>query len=411
MSYSIIPITSAGVTINPYITTGVYADIMFTSAASVTLAANVIVNPTVVSGAQGAFKIRWNASLLLSTFSVSICGTTFNQDSVNQPGSFDCFYDGSAWTVFYVPDSSQQPQESKGVGLVTAATSGTTTWVAGSDFFYQKVSGAPTTLVGNLVYTAATSGVKGGTMFFVEIAGGITLSSSSMTVFGQTILSEDALNGGAMVIACFNQNSSTWTSVYVSKALAITQFPIIAALTVLANATNASAKPTAVAAGSEGQVFMRRSNALGFNFLEADNFLGSTELWTPVVLAVEINSAALLTSFATPVVIASASTTPGGGYPVFLGALFFMESGGVAYAANTNIGIRYTGSGDDLAKFDGALAITPSSDYTHQIFPTAPSSGAAALGTQIELYTKTGNPTTGTRTLKMLLFLALRPAP
>ena len=409
MSYSIIPITSAGVTIDPYITTGIYADIMFTSAASVTLAANVIVNPTVVAGAQGAFKIRWNASLLLSTFSVSICGTTFNQDSVNQPGSFDCFYDGSTWTVFYVPDSSQQPQESKGVGLVTAATSGTTTWVAGSDFFYQKVSGAPTTLIGNLVYTAATSGVKGGTMFFVEIAGGITLSSSTMTVFGQTILSEDALNGGAMVIACFNQNSNTWTSVYVSKNLAITQFPIIAALTVLANATNASAKPTAVAAGSEGQVFMRRSNALGFEFLESDNFSGSTELFAPRIKYGTILSADILTSHATPVVILD--EIDAGGVPVLVTMLFGMTSGGSAYASHTDIGIRYTGASDDIASFDSALAITGTDFYSHQIVLTPPSSGAVSWTNSIELYTKTGSPTAGTRNILYALFFTSIPSP
>jgi hypothetical protein len=156
---------------------------------------------------------------------------------------------------------------------------------------------------------------------------------------------------------------------------------------------------------------MRRSNALAFDFLEADNFSGSTELFTPIVLDVEINSAAILTSFATPVVIADSSTTPGAGYPVFLGALFYMVSGGVAYAANTNIGIRYTGSGDDLASFTGALAITASSDYTHQLFPVAPASGATAIGNQIEFYTKTGAPTTGTRSLRLKLFLTLRPAP
>jgi hypothetical protein len=411
MSFTTQPITASGGTFDAFIGFGIYTNFRTTSSGGVTLTGNVVFNSTITAGIPCSYTILWDATLFLSTFSVSIEGFIMNQADVNQSGRFECYYDGTAWTVQYFADGLDQPQVYFGVESVAVLTSGTVTLTAGVSKYYQRLFGSPTTLIAAYNVTANTAGVKDGTQFFIEIASGTTIGANAFTVFTQTILAADALAGGAMVIATFDATANVWRSVYINKALALTQFPSIAALSVLANDTNASDVPKAVVAATNGQVLMRRSNALAFNFLEADNFSGSTELFTPVVLDVEINSAAILTSFATPVVIADTSTTPGAGLPVFLGALFYMVSGGVAYAANTNIGIRYTGSGDDLASFTGALAATASSDYTHQLFPVAPASGATAIGSQIEFYTKTGAPTTGTRSLRLKLFLALRPAP
>lgn len=411
MSFVTQNITSAGATINASVGFGQHGNFRVTSTGTVALAANIVFSSTTVAGQESQYEILWDGDFTLGSFAVTIEGFSMNQSDVNQSGRFSCFFDGTAWTVQYFADGLDQPQVYFGVESVTVPTSGTLTLTAGISKYYQRLSGAPTTLVAAYNVTANTAGVKDGTQFFIEIASGTTIGANAFTVFTQTILAADALSGGAMVIATFDATANVWRSVYIQKALALTQFPAIAALSVLANDTNASDLPKAVTAATNGQSFMRRSNALAFNFLEADNFSGSTELFTPVVLDVEIGSAAILTSFATPVVIANGTTTPGGGFPVFLGALFYMVSGGVAYAANTNIGIRYTGSGDDLASFTGALAATASRDYTHQLFPVAPVSGAAAIGDQIELYTKVGNPTTGTRSLRLKLFLALRPAP
>jgi hypothetical protein len=411
MVFTPLNITSAGATVDTAIGFGQYSNIEVKSSGLVVLAGNIAFNTTTTAGQSAFYRIRWNGEFTLGSFSTTIEGFVINQSDVNQTGTFECYFDGTAWTVQYFADGTDQPQVFYGVQSVTVPTSGTLTLTAGVSKYYQRLSGGPTTLVAAYNVTAATLGVKDGTQFFIEIASGTTTGANAFTVFGQTILAADALAGGAMVIATFDATANTWRSVYINKAIALTQFPAIAALSVLANDTNASDLPKAVTAATNGQAFMRRSNALAFNFLEADNFSGSTELFTPVVVGVDIGSADILTSFTTPVVIADFSNTPGAGYPVFLGALFYMVSGGVAYAANTDIGIRYTGSGDDLAFFTGALATTASNDYTHQLFPVAPASGATALGQQIEFYTKTGNPTTGTRSLRMLLFLTLRPAP
>lgn len=405
------PITASGGTFNAFVGFDIYSNFRTTSSGGVSLAANVVFSSTITAGIPCSYTILWDATIFLGSFSVTIEGFVMNQADVNQSGRFECYYDGTAWTVQYFADGLDQPQVYFGVESVTVLTSGTLTLTAGVSKYYQRLSGAPTTLIAAYNVTANTAGVKDGTQFFIEIASGTTIGSNAFTVFGQTILSADALNGGAMVIATFDATATVWRSVYINKALALTQFPAITALSVLGNGLNSTAIPTAIASTADGELPLRRGGAVRFDFLESDNFSGSTELFTPIVLDVEIASAAILTSFTTPVVIADSSTTPGAGYPVFLGALFYMVSGGVAYAANTNIGIRYTGSGDDLASFTGALAATASSDYTHQLFPVAPASGATAIGQQIEFYTKTGNPTTGTRSLRLKLFLTLRPAP
>lgn len=409
MSYILTPITSAGATIDNYIGLGVYADLLTTSSGTVTLAANFVISPTVVASQAAAFSVRWNAVLVLSTFSVSICGFIMNQSDVNQSGTFSCYYDGSAWTVQYFPDATEQPQVYYGVQSVTAPTSGTLTLVAGVDKFYQRISGAPTALVAAYNVTAATAGVKDGTQFIVEIAGGITTGASLMIVFNQTILAADALSGGAFVIATFDATAGFWRSVYSQKSVSISQFPTIAALTVLANATNATAAPTAVAAASEGKVFMRRSNALAFNWLEMDNFNGSTELFTPITWIMTSLSAAILTSFTTPIPIVL--PTDVGGVPVLLTLLVGMGSSGTAYATNTDIGIRYIGSADDIGSMTGILADGGSSSFTHQIILTPPASGASEWLEGIEFYTKTGNPTGGTKSINFAAFITKFPAP
>jgi hypothetical protein len=411
MTFIPVNITSSGATIDASVGFNQYANLRVISSGAVTLTANVIFNSTVTAREQASYTILWDANLILSTFSVSIEGFIMNQADVNQSGRFECFYNGTVWTIQYFADGLDQPQVYFGVESVDILSSGTLTLTAGVSKYYQRLSGSPTTLLAPYNVTANIAGVKDGTQFFIEIAGGTTIGASTFTVFGQTILAADAFNGGAMVIATFDATADLWRSVYINKALVITQFPSIAALSVLGNGLNSTAVPTAIASTADGELVLRRGGAVRFDFLEADSFSGSTQLFTPIVLDVEINSAAILTSFTTPVIIANGTTTPGAGLPVFLGALFYMVSGGVAYAGNTNIGIRYTGSGDDLASFTGALAATASSDYTHQLFPVAPVSGATAIGDQIEFYTKTGAPTTGTRSLRLKLFLALRPAP
>lgn len=400
-------LTSAGFSLDPYAgSAGLYTSYFVSGAA--TLAANASFASSVAQ--NGAYyEIRWEAVATLSTFSVTIEGFVINQSDVNQNGTFSCYYDGSSWSVQYFADGLDQPQVFYGVQTVIAPTSGTITLTAGVDKYYQRIIGAPTTLVGNLIITASTAGVKDGTQFYVQIAGSITLGANNLTVFGFNINSIDALNGNAMIIATYDATGAVWRAQYIRGSFELSNLGSIAALTVVANATNASAQPTAVAASANGRVFMRRSNALGFSSLEADNFIGSTQLFAPRTIGGTILSSAVLTSHTTPVKIITELGV--GGLPVLLTFMFGLSSGGSAYGSHTNIGIRYTGASDDICSFNGALAIPGIDFYSHQLIIAPPASGAVEWSNEIEFYTKTGNPTGGTRNVLWQAFFTTIPSP
>ncbi len=408
MSYISIPITASGGTVDNYLGFSTYANVLFFTASPVTLTTSLALTPSVAQ-AGATFDVRWNADVTLDTFSVTICGFTISQDQVNQTGTFSCYYDGTSWSVQYFADGTDRPQAFYGVNTFSIPTSGTITFEAGVDKFYQRGVGSPTTLVAGLNITASTSGVKDGAQFFYEIGSGVTIGANTYTAFGQTISAADALNGGAMVIATYDATATTWRSVYINKSILISQLPSVAALTVIANAINASATPTAVAAASNGGLFGRRADVLGFFKIEADNFSGSTNCLPLKYLAVLIPSADVLTSFATPVTILDSTTA--GGLPIIQSVLFGMSSGGSAYATNTDIGIRPVGGSDDICFYDTALASLGTDFYTQELIPNAPAGGTVLFNTDIEFYTKTGNPTGGTRNVLLMVIYTIIPSP
>ena len=247
MNFNTIVLTSAGIQIDNSIGFGQLSNLLLTTSGAETLLANVVVAPTVVSGQQSSFSVRWKANLVLSTFSVVICGVTINQDICNQVGQFDCFYDGTAWSVIYTPDGIEQPQNAQDAELVTVPVSGTLTLVAGKNAQYQRLVGSPTTLAAAYNVTASTTNVKKNTRFFVEIGGSVTIGANAFTVFGCVIPAYFALNGGIMVIATYD--GSVWRGVATSVGN-ISALADISALSVVANATNASATPTALQLGT-----------------------------------------------------------------------------------------------------------------------------------------------------------------
>jgi hypothetical protein len=409
MSFITQNITSAGATINASIGFGQYGNFRVTSTGTVALAANIVFASTTVSGQQAQYEIRWEGDFTLGSFAVTIEGFSMNQSDVNQSGTFSCYFDGTAWSVQYFADGTDQPQVYYGVQSFTYPASGTRTLVAGVDKYYQRGTGGPTTLAAAFNVTASTVGVKDGTQFFYEVAGGLTTAGNAHTAFGQTISAADSLSGGAMVIATFDATAGVWRSVYISKAIALAQFPSITSLSVIANGTNAAAVPTAIQSTANGRVFMQRGNALRFDWIEADNFTGSSNCLPLKYLAVEIPSAEVLTSFATPVNILDSVTA--GGLPIIQSVLFGMRSGGSAYTSHTDIGIRPVGGSDDICSLTGALAISGTDFYVRELIPNAPSSGGVLWGGDIEFYTKVNNPSTGTRNVLLMIIYTVIPAP
>jgi len=188
------------------------------------------------------FSIRWNANILLGGFTTTICGITITQDQLNQTGTFTCVYDGLTWNVQYYADGKDQPQIAQGVKTVTVPVGGTLTLTAGVDEAYQRLSG-PVTLTSNYTVIAG-AGVKAGSQFQVEIAGGITIGSNTLTVFGITINANQAFNGEVIIIATYDALTTTWVAASTSKPISAADMNPSTALSVMGNNTNASASPS-----------------------------------------------------------------------------------------------------------------------------------------------------------------------
>jgi len=392
ITYSKLSLTAAGGTFNPRVFTNAYENILVESGA-ITLVGNVVINPTVTPDFPAAFKVRWDSIVTLSTFSVTICGSVINQDLVNQRGTFDCYYDGAAWTVLYYADGKDQPQIERGVANINVpAGGGTRTLVAGVNKEYERLDGT-VTLTSNYTISASVSGVKDGATFVVIIGGGITLNGNTLTVFGISISAFDALNGGAEVQAVYSSVSNTWRATYVNKPIAVGNIQSVAALTVLANGTNATAAPSALAFSSSLQVLTRIGSVLAPAFLTPDHLVAGGM----VAFASEsypIGVSDVLDLFATPLPLLPAPR-PGRIWNM-MNPVMKLTYGTTPYATNTDLAIRYVGATNPIFIATGALAATGTG-----VVNFVPVEGEIIEGATLEVYVPGGNPTAGDSTIRI----------
>jgi hypothetical protein len=343
--------------------------------------------------------VYFDGDVTLGAFAFTIAGATISQDLVNQKGVFHCFYDGTAWTVFYNPDFRDKPQEQEGVETVVVPNGGgTLTLVAGVSKQTQRLVGT-TTLSSNYTVTASTTGVKDGTEIDVLIEGGITLNGNTMTVFGQSITAFDALNGGAKVSAVYDEANTTWRSTYVNRPVSVDALANVSALSVLANPTNASAAPTVIVLAAN-QVITRVGNALVAQTISPAMLrAGGIAAFVPKSFNVE--NAQLLDIFSTPVEFEAAQ-----------GATFTLDIASIkgrvnyataAFATSTDLFIRYVGATNPIAGAGGILAATGTQTVTF-----APLEGDVIENAGLEIYAVTNNPTAGGGTLTLFYDLDVK---
>jgi len=396
MTFVPIEITSLGGAFNNLAGGSTPVNVRVFTSGSVTLAGNVTIIPsTAISGMS--FSIRWEAEVTLSTFSVTICGVTINQDQVNQTGTFDCYYDGSAWSVLYYADGTDLPQEAQGVTSVVVPTSGTLTLVAGVDTKNQRLVGSPTTLVAGYNVTASTSGVKAGSTFVIDVAGGVTIGANAFTVFGLTISAAQALNGGVSVTATFD--GTVWRAVQSSLPVNATDLTAQAALSVIANATNASASPTAFAFGTDGGVLQRSGTSLVASLLTEANFNAKT--FPLKYEAIPISSPEILTGFASPVTILAGVA---GKINIPILVVWETTYNAATYAANLNALITTNGKSTPVIQQNGLLGFTSSGYAVTSVLAGGVYQDRLAVNTALEFSVGTGNPTVGDGTITIHLF-------
>jgi hypothetical protein len=399
MNYTRIQITSAGISLDNTTPTGQAINILAYTSAPVTLLGNVVINPSVSAGIPSSFSLRWEAILTLSTFSVVVAGVTFPQDQVNQNGTFSCYYDGTTWTVQYFADGKDQPQAAQGVTNVPVPVGGTLTLTAGVDAAYQRLVGSPTTLTSNYTVTAGTTGIKAGSQFQIELAGGITIGANTLTVFGIIINANQALNGGVIILATFD-GISTWVAASTSRPVSTADITPMVARTIMGNATNATAAPTDITFPTDFGVLQRNGTALTTGLLTADNFAVGTPVMQLAVTS--LSSAQILASFTTPIKILDTLAT----YAIIHNIVILMGVGTV-YGTNTDARIYFQMATDDLMVADGVWGATSSGGY--QAFFLNLGTTAYQIGKASDLFiaTSTGNPTGGTATAEVLVYYTL----
>jgi len=400
-NYSPVQLTSAGGTLDPYVGFGQVQNLLMYSSGSLTMAANFSISPTTTFLGTAILRVRWNAVISnLNGFLVVICGKTISADQLNQPGTFECFWDGTAWTVFYYADGTSQPQNAQNVELVNVlAAGGTLTLTAGSSAQYQVVSGAAVTLLSSYTITAGTSGVKKNSRFYIELAGGITLGGNTMTVFGITINAGQALNGGVLVIATFD--GTAWRGIITSKTLALSDFPQIAGYSILANTTSSTGLMSVLTL-TAGQIIKHNGSAIvagkiGFDNLESDLIaLGLAE--------VNIGAAQVAQSNTTPVLVKAAPGASSIDFP--LAMIVSCTFNGVAYTTNLNGSLWQSSAAQPAITKTGLLGFTSSMFQAAMWLPIG--SAATQIVTNQPTYyrTETSDPLAGDGSIAVKMLYA-----
>lgn len=389
-------ITSAGLNLNNTTPLGQVYSLSVYTTAPVTLLGNVVINPTVTAGTDASFSLRWEANLSLSTFSVVIAGVTMAQDQVNQTGTFSCNYDGTTWNVQYFADGKDQPQAAQGVtDIPVPSVGGGVLLTAGVDTAYQRLTG-PVTLTSSYSI-GANIGVKAGSQFQIEIAGGITLGANTLTVFGISINANQALNGGVIILATFD-GVATWVAASTSRPVTTADIDPVTALSVMGNPTNTTAAPANITFPTDFGVLQRNGTSLTTGLLTSASF-DPTSIVANRVSVVNVTSAQILASNTTRILIVPASGI--NTINVISSITVVCTFGTTAYTGNTDVSV-YSPSVTDKLFFGVDLWGFAASGISQlNNFNVAAQAFQYAANEDLFLETDIGDPTGGNGTAKI----------
>jgi hypothetical protein len=366
------------------------------TAAAVTLTGSLSITTSSTIDFE-TFNIRWNANILLGGFTTTICGITITQDQINQTGTFTCVYDGLAWNIQYFPDAKDQPQIAQGVNTVTVPVGGTLTLTAGVSEAYQRLKG-PVTLTSNYTVTAGTSGIKAGSQFQIELAGGITIGANTLTVFGISINASQALNGGVIIIATYDVLTTSWIAVSTSKPITTADINPVTALSVMGNATNASASPSDIVFSGNYGVLQRVGTTLTTGLLTANNF-DQTSVLPNKISIVSLTTSQVKLLKTTPITIVPASGV--GTVNIISSITVSCTYAAVTYTGDTNLVAYYSAAFDKLYEGIGLLGFTTTSVTQMNNINIGATTYQYVANAPLLLSTVTSNPLTGDGTIKV----------
>lgn len=157
-----------------------------------------------------AFLFHYKATMVLSASTITVFGTELNKDQAGKRCEILCVYDGSAWDVKVLMDSSNLPSEVSGsTSTALGAPGGTISLNPMKDTRYQKLTGSAI-LAGPWAVTATGTPVAGDE-FWVDYQATLTLAASSVTIFGLALSASQALSGKCAVYAKYD--GASWSAI------------------------------------------------------------------------------------------------------------------------------------------------------------------------------------------------------
>jgi len=154
------------------------------------------------------FIIKWNAQVTYSGGNVvTIFGTALTQVQAVSELTVTCYYNGSSWEVDILVDAESLPNNYNGVETTTVPSGGgTVTLLTGTNKVTQHFIGTVTL---SSSYTITAGGFpSNGDRFEIVWSAVCTLGVNSVTIFGISLDSIQALSGNVTVVATYN--GSAW---------------------------------------------------------------------------------------------------------------------------------------------------------------------------------------------------------
>lgn len=183
-----------------------------------TLVGNVSISydPTYTPVKWDVICFSWEATVTLGTSSVTIFGTTLTKEQCSGKGFIHCMYDGSAWVVRYYSSIS-----GKAAGIGGATTQVLTNGGGTINMDIRKndntlsLTGSPTLSSSWTIQTAGTP--VAGDMQICYYCATATVGANTITIFGKTLTTAQALAGDTIVIQSYD--GSSWRTILLDPIL------------------------------------------------------------------------------------------------------------------------------------------------------------------------------------------------
>jgi hypothetical protein len=209
-----IALTAGGGTVNLSALPGSPDEYIVTGSATLAGSWTIQLDPAETPLKWKYFVFHYNATILLSVSNVTFFGTALTKEQAAKKSLIVCIYDGAAWNVKVLIDSSSIPGASAGTtSTALTAGGGTINLDPDRDTIVQILTGTPV-LVGSWVVQGSGTPVEGD-RFMVIYTATSTIGANSITIFSQVLSTSQALGGDCVVYAVYSGAAGGWKSILI----------------------------------------------------------------------------------------------------------------------------------------------------------------------------------------------------